>query len=198
MPPNAEQIRVSARHLYPYVGNNYPSLWEWVDSLRRVVDDPNNSIMGFRVFYDGEKGVNSTLNLNLSTFLIDNSSHYATGAVARVILAEALQGASHGHLDHINLTLAEYQCLGSRCPGYVYPLALHLFLRVQTPFEYWFDCQKKNLRLRCGRDYYRFCGGRSYWNENGPGELYFDDITAERVIKATQTFRGQCALRQVE
>ena len=155
--------------------------------------DPSNSVMGFRVFYDGNKGVDSTLNLNLAMFLIIRSSLCTTGAVARVILAEGLLGASNGHLDHIDLTLANFQCLGRRYPGYVYPLALHGFLRVWIPFESWFEVLKKKLRIRCGRGYYRFYGGKKYWNENGPGQLYFDEFTAERVIKATQTPRGEWA-----
>jgi hypothetical protein len=193
VPANADQIRVSARHLHSYIIDASLYLGDWVDSLRHMADEPNNSMMGWRVFYDGMKGVDSTLNLNLAMFLIIRSSHCATGAVARVILAEGLLSASNGHIDDINQRLANYECLANRYSGYIYPLALHYFLRVDAPFEYWFDCQKKNLRLRCGRGYFRFLGSRRYSKENGPGQFYFDEFTAGRVIKATRTNRGEWA-----
>jgi hypothetical protein len=193
VPPNADQIRVKASLLYPYLGNDCPTLGHWVDLLSGMADDPNNLMKGFQVFYDGNKGVDSTLNFNLTNFLIFNTTHYATGAVASVILAEGLLGASHGHLEHINRTLAEYQFLGKLYPGYVHASTLHFFLRVHAPFEYWLDFQKKNLRLRCGRGYFRIDAGGIYWNEKGPGQIYFDEITAVSVIKATQTYRGQWA-----
>ena len=194
-PTNADEIRVHARLLYHFLANPHLPFEEWEDSLRRMGEDLNSIVMGYRVYNDASGEL--TLNLKLATHFIIRSSIYPNGAVAAVLLDEALSGAGAGNADCIDRMLVKHWKVGM-IPGLVQARALHAFLSCGTAFDDWFLRQKKNLRLACGRDYGRFAGTNStqpkvFKRDNGQGEIYLGHEAAERMIMATPTPRGELA-----
>jgi hypothetical protein len=189
-PTNADKIRVSARLLFPYVANSPLPFKEWEDSLRRMAVNLDYVLMGYRVFDDGRGGL--ALNLKLAMHFIIGSSIYPNGAVARVLLDEALSGAGSGDVDCVDHLLEQYWKVGI-VPGLVQAKALHTFLCCGMAFEDWFLGQKKSQRMVYGQDYFRIFGTTVYKRDNGQGEIYLTHEVAERAIKATPTPRGRLA-----
>jgi hypothetical protein len=96
----ADQIRVSARLLFPYITNSPIPFKEWEESLRRVSNDLGYIVRGYRVFDESREEL--VLNLKLAVHFIIGSSIYPNGVIAWVLLEEALSEAEIGDVDSIN------------------------------------------------------------------------------------------------
>lgn len=194
-PKNADEIRVRARLMYPYIVNSPLRYGEWQDSLRRMGEDLNLILRGYRVFIDGNGDL--SLNLNLATRFIICSSIYPNGAVAAVLFDEALSGAGAGNVDCIDRLLEHHLKVGM-IPHLVQARALHAFLGSGTVFDDWFFGHKKSRRLAYGSDYIRVTNNNAKLSkvikrDNGQGEIYLGHEAAERMIMATPTPRGELA-----
>lgn len=191
-PVDRGHICVNARLLFPYLTNGHVSLAEWEDSLDRMAADPGFIAMGYSLLTGSRGGL--FLSLNFAMFFIIRASTTPKGAVARVILDEALEAAEDGDMNYIVRILAQYYEIG-RFAGLVQARLLHAFLAPNTVFDDWFDRQKQSCRLVYGRDFARVGESDSappklYRRNVGKGEFYFCDAAAEQVILNNPTPRG--------
>lgn len=194
-PIHADQIRINARLLYPYVINGSMPFIEYEDSLRQTALDLNSVLMGYRVSEDDRAEV--SLNIKLATHFIMHACIFPKGAIAWVLLDEALNDAGSGDGDAVDSLLLNHWKVGI-IPRLVQAGELHRFLCCETAFDDWFLEQMKSQRMVYGRDYFRIEDSNVthpeiHNRDTGMGEIFLGHEAAIKAIIGTPTRRGKLA-----